>query len=411
MSENPDGEKATAAPAKGDLNHSLFFALMANTVIVNFVVSLVRVTTSYRAIELNLSVFWISVIAAGFSLVPVFAAVWLGRFIDRGHDALSAWIGAGLMLIACAGFWWHPSSDINLLMLSIMLGFGHMFCMAGHQMISVRSAGPISRESVFGYHMIAIALGQGLGPMLLGWLGGGAHIPPTGVLFEIALGGAIVSQIVAFTLRPAIREPAQHRPTDRLTVRELLGNRALTAVLLASVVTVVAFELLIVYLPLLGSERQIDTRDIGLLLATRTAVSICARIFYARLIIAFGRTRLILVGMLMGAAGFTLIGLPVSLPFMYLAVVIMGMGLGVSTVLTFSSVVMIAPPNARATALSLRLTGNRIGQMIVPVLAGITAEATGIGGVLVIIAGFLAASGIFTHAVVRLPWPGGHKFS
>jgi MFS family permease len=182
-------------------------------------------------------------------------------------------------------------------------------------------------------------------------------------------------------------------------------------VLLASVVTVVAFELLIVYLPLLGSERQIDTRDIGLLLATRTAVSICARIFYARLIIAFGRTRLILVGMLMGAAGFTLIGLPVSLPFMYLAVVIMGMGLGVSTVLTFSSVVMIAPPNARATALSLRLTGNRIGQMIVPVLAGMTAEVTGIGGVLVIIAGFLAASGIFTHAVVRLPWPGGHKFS
>ena len=401
MSENPSLETTTASPVKGDLNYPLFIALMANTVIVNLVVSLARVTTSYRAIELDLSVFWISLIAAGFSLVPVFAAVPLGRYIDRGHDAASAWLGAFLMLLACAGFWWRPASDFYLLVFSIVLGFGHMFCMAGHQMMSVRSAGPISRESVFGYHMIAIATGQGLGPAILGWFGGDAHIPPTGTLFAIALGGAAVSQIAAFALRPAVREPAHERPASRLTIRELLGNRALTAILSASIVTVVAFELLVVYLPLLGTERHIDTRDIGILLATRTAVSIGARFFYARLINRFGRTRLILVGMLMGAAGFTLIGLPVSLPFMYLAVVIMGLGLGVSTVLTFSGVVLIAPPEARATALSLRLTGNRIGQMVVPVLAGLTAEATGIGGVLVIIAGFLAASGIFTHAVVK----------
>jgi MFS family permease len=96
--------------------------------------------------------------------------------------------------------------------------------------------------------------------------------------------------------------------------------------------------------------------------------------------------------MLVGGAAFLLMGLPVSLPWMYLAIVAMGFGLGIAATLTFSEVVMLAPLSARATALSLRLTGNRLGQLFVPVLASIIAEATGIGGVLIIIAACLAGS-------------------
>jgi MFS family permease len=400
MSDKP-AVSESAAPAKGELNLSLFLALMANTVAVNLVVSLVRVTTSYRAIELDVSVLWISIIAAGFSLVPIFAAVPLGRFIDRGHDALSAWIGAFLMLISSAGIWTFGTSETNLLLFSIMLGFGHMFCMAAHQMISVRSASGLMREHVFGYHMIAIATGQGLGPMLLGYLGGGAHIPPTQLLFTCAFAFAVVSQLISFLLRPAPSGPEKHPGSSNVTVRQLLNNRALIAVLISSVVTITAFELLVVYLPLLGTERHIDTRDIGLLLATRSAVSIISRLFYTRLLILVGRMRLMLNCMLLGAIAFAIIGLPVNLPLMYFAIVLMGFGLGLATTLTFSEVVHLAPLNARAVALSLRVTGNRIGQMAVPVLAGVIAEATGIGGVLIIIAGFLAASGVYTNAVVK----------
>jgi len=403
MSDDPAVRDTAHAPTKGDLNYPLFFALMANTVAVNLVVSLVRVTTSYRAIELNVSVLWISIIAAGFSLVPIFAAVPLGRFIDRGHDALSAWVGALLMLLACAGMWTYSSSEIYLLIFSILLGFGHMFCMAAHQMISVRCASGMMREHVFGYHMIAIATGQGLGPMLLGYLGGGAHIPPTQLLFTCAFGFAVISQLLSFMLRPVPAGPEKHAGGSSVTIRQLLGDRALIAVIISSVATITAFELLVVYLPLLGTERHIDTRDIGLLLAARSAVSIVSRLFYARLLMLVGRMRLMLNCMLLGAIAFAIIGLPVNLPLMYLAIVLMGFGLGLATTLTFSEVVALAPQNARAVALSLRVTGNRIGQMVVPVMAGVIAEATGIGGVLIIIAGFLAASGVYTHIVVKRP--------
>ena len=401
MSDNPATENsstdAAAARAKSDLNWPLFLALIASTITVNAVVSLSRVTTSYRAIELDLSVVWIGVIAAGFSLVPVLLAVQVGRFIDRGHDALSTWIGAFMMLVASAGMWWRPDSAFHLLIFSIMLGFGHMFCMAGQQMIAVRSAGPISREHVFGYHMIAIATGQGLGPMLLGWLGGGAKIPPTEEMFTIALVGAAIALFVAFGLRPAKREPSHHKTQERVTVRDLLKQRGLIAVLIASIVTVTAFELMVVYLPLLAIERQIDTHHVGYLLATRSAVSIITRVFYAKLVMIVGRTRLMVSSMTVGAIAFVIMGLPVPLPAMYFGVVLLGVGLGIASTLAFSEVVTLAPPHARAVALSLRVTGNRIGQMLVPAIAGAVAGFTGIGGVMVILAAFLAASGAFTH--------------
>ena len=71
-----------------------------------------------------------------------------------------------LVLVACVGFWLWPRSAMHLVGISVVLGFGHMFCMAGHQMLMVRAGGPHSRENVLGYYMIAAAIGQGLGPFL-----------------------------------------------------------------------------------------------------------------------------------------------------------------------------------------------------------------------------------------------------
>jgi MFS family permease len=249
--------------------------------------------------------------------------------------------------------------------------------------------------------MIFIAIGQGLGPMLLGLLGGDAKIPPTELLFTIALAGACLSQVVAFGLKRQPRGPEDTKERPKVSVGALLADRSLTMVLFASVVTVTAFELLIVYLPLLGAERHIETRDVGILLAVRSIVSIVSRLFYSRLLMTVGRKRLLVSCMFVGAGAFTLMGLPVSLPVMYVAIVAMGFGLGIGATLSFSEVVMLAPREARATALSLRLTGNRIGQLLVPVLASLLAEATGIGGILIIIAGLLAASGVSLQRVLR----------
>src|SRR5256885_601056 len=111
---------ASREPVGRDLDFPLFMALMAHCVVVHAVISLARVTISYRTIELDLSIVWLGAIQAGFSLMPIFAAVSLGRFIDRGNDCVSAWIGAAFMVLACAGLWLWASSAIHLFVWSVI---------------------------------------------------------------------------------------------------------------------------------------------------------------------------------------------------------------------------------------------------------------------------------------------------
>jgi hypothetical protein len=52
------------------------------------------------------------------------------------------------------------------------------------------------------------------------------------------------------------------------------------------------------------------------------------------------------------------------------------------------------------------MTGNRIGQVVFPALAGLVAAATGVAGILLVLGVGLAASGIAV-ALRQSPTPGG----
>ncbi|HEY6259040.1 MAG TPA: MFS transporter [Xanthobacteraceae bacterium] len=383
------------SPARADtpdIDWPLLVPLLANAVMVQMVIGILRVTTSYRTIELGLPVLWLGVISASFALLPVFSAVALGRFIDRGNDSQAAWIGTGLILIAAVGLWaWSPTG-LHLLAFTVVLGFGHMFCMAAHQMLAVRSANMRGREVAFGHFMVAVSTGQGLGPFVVGWLGGATTVPATGHLFGIGLIAAALSLAVAFTLRPAPRPSAHASDGPVVAVSTLVRMPGMIAVITASVVTVTALDLLVIYLPLIGAERHVDASDIGILLAIRSVAALVARAFFSRLIVALGRRRLTLASISVAAAAFVALALP-SLPVMYLAVIAIGLGLGIATTTTLSGIVDLAPAEARGTALSLRITGNRVGQVLVPFLASLIAVATGSAGILVVIGVSLAASG------------------
>ncbi len=394
-------EPSTPVAETHDIDYRLLIPFLAHTTIVQTLILLIRITTSYRAIELGLPVVWLGIIATGFAIVPVFVALPVGRWIDRGNDAKACWIGTALILIACAGFWLWSGSAMHLLALSILLGFGHMFCMAGHQMLAVRPNGPRNRESVLGYYMIAAAIGQGLGPFLVGWLGGAAAVPPTGHLFAIAFATAVASAIVVVLIRPARKPMRPSEMRDLIPVAALIRMRGLPAVFVASVVTVTALDLLVIYLPVLGTERHIDASHIGLLLTARSLASLVSRVFYVRMIYDFGRLPLTLVSMLGAAAAFVALALPLPLPAMYGVLIALGFAMGIASTLTISGVVHIAPAEAYGTALTLRMTGNRIGQVVFPALSGVVAAATGVAGILVIIGLGLAVSGVAVPISLR----------
>jgi len=157
--------------------------------------------------------------------------------------------------------------------------------------------------------------------------------------------------------------------------------------------------LLVVYLPIIGAERQVNANDVGMLLTIRAVAALVARAFFARLMMLAGRQQLTFVSITLAAVAFALLAVP-SLALMYAAIIAVGLGLGIATTTTLSGIVDLAPAEARGTALSLRITGNRVGQVFVPFLASLIAIATGPAGILLVIAATLAASG----TAARLSW-------
>jgi predicted MFS family arabinose efflux permease len=382
---------------RSDADYRLLVPLLFNVAIIQAVYAIVRITTSYRAIELNLPVIWLGIISATFAILPIIFAVQVGRYLDRGKDAQAAWIGASLLVIACAGFRYASGSLLTLLLLTALLGISHILIMASQQMLCVRCTGPRGRDAAFGNYVIASAVGQGLGPYLVAWAGGSATLPPTDRLFMIGLIVSFASLASAAAIRPAPGHLTRQKSKDVVPLRALLRQRGLMAYLVASVITMAAQDLVTIYLPLLGAEKNINVRDIGSLLTVRSVAALISRMGYVRIIALVGRRPLTLASMVGSAIGFACLALPVQLPALFAAMTLTGVALGIATTLSLTNVVDLASTASMGTVMSLRNTGNRIGQMAVPFAASLVAAASGVGGIFVIVALSLAVSGAAVH--------------
>ena len=376
-----------------DIDYPLLVPLLLSSFLVQTVTALVRVTISYRAVELGLSLVWLGLIAATFAIFPILIAVQVGRLIDRGYDTRTAWIGALIFTLSMTGFAFWPT-PAGLLLFSTVMGFGHIMLMASHQMICVRAAGPKSLEAVFGNFMVVTAIGQGFGPYVVGWMGGSAAIPPTQPLFIIAAACAAAAVVFTLLMKPARKAAAAKGESDIVPISQILRIPGLVAVVTAGVIMVAASDTVVVYIPLLGAERNIDVHDIGLLLTVRAAASMVARLFYARMVAAFGRWPLMIAGTFVCGLSYAAIAAPIPLWAMHIAIAAMGFSFGLATTLSITIVVDMTTVSARGTANSLRIMSNRIGQFVMPFGAGLVAAAAGLGGLfLVLAAAIVAAAG------------------
>jgi predicted MFS family arabinose efflux permease len=393
-------EKLSAHLRGSDVDYRLLIPLLASTLLVQMVTSLVRVTISYRAVELHLSLVFLGFIAATFAIFPILIAVRVGRFIDRGHDARTAWVGSAIFLLAVTGFaFW--SSPAGLLVFSTVMGIGHIMLMASQQMVCVRAAGPRSLESAFGNFMVANSIGQGLGPYVVGFVGGNSPVPPTEPLFIVGAASAALALVAALLIRPSRNAAKPVADEDVVPVRQILRIPGLLEVIVAGVVLVSASDVVVVYVPLLGAERHIDVHAIGLLLTVRAAASMMARLFYARMVMSFGRWPLMVAGSLACASAYAIIAMPLPLWAMHCAIALMGFSFGLASTLSITIIVGLTTEGARGTTNSLRIMSNRLGQFVMPFGAGLVAAATGVAGLFLALAAAITVSAV--AMVIRRP--------
>src|SRR5690606_2832284 len=110
-----------------------------------------------------------------------------------------------------------------------------------------------------------------------------------------------------------------------------------------------------------------------------------------RLIAWHGRN--FLLGISMGSAALALAMLPLleSTVTLGLAMVVIGLGLGIGQPMTTAWVANRSQRAERATALGVRLTGNRSALVLMPLVVGAVAGATGVNVIFWFVAGLLGA--------------------
>lgn len=82
---------------------------------------------------------------------------------------------------------------------------------------------------------------------------------------------------------------------------------------------------------------------------------------------------------LMVAVGLGMTGFVASIPALVLVAVLVGIGSGISQPLTMVAVADHVGVKERGFALGLRLTGNRVAQVVGPFLLGVVLEVAGFG--------------------------------
>jgi MFS family permease len=164
--------------------------------------------------------------------------------------------------------------------------------------------------------------------------------------------------------------------------------------MVVGVIVLVSVNVLIVYLPAYGAEIGLSVQVVGILLAARAAASMTSRLLLGVLRGRMTRQRLLVLCMVIPAIALSIVPLSSAAPILLGLMVLIGFGLGLGQPLTLSWVAMRAPSGHRGTALAVRMTGARLGQVIVPGLAGAVAVATGAGGVFLALGLVLGGSAV-----------------
>ncbi|MBC7270746.1 MAG: MFS transporter [Streptomyces sp.] len=356
-------------------------------------VSMARPAVSYRALALGADERAVGVIAGVYALLPLFAAVPLGRRTDHGRCA--PLLPAGVVLIsggcALSGL---ADSLWTMALWSGVMGLGHLAFVIGAQSLVARQSAPHEQDRNFGHFTIGASLGQLVGPIAAGVLIGGDDMAGSSALALLVAGaGCAVAVTSLWRIEHRGTTPTSRTGQGgRVPVHRILRARGVPAGILISLSVLSATDILTAYLPVVGEHRGIDPSVIGLLLSLRAAATIACRLVLTPLLRLLGRTLLLTLSCLLGAV--LCAGVAVEVPVWALGLTLAALGfcLGVGQPLSMTTVVQAAPDEARSTALALRLTGNRLGQVAAPAAAGLIAGVAGVAAPFVMLGGLLLLS-------------------
>lgn len=387
---------------------------LAVALLIQFAQHATRPVASYRALGLDASVEQLGLLAFGFSALSILIAIPIGRHVDR-RGARATTIGGIALMGGAAAAHALVASIPQLIAAHALLGLGLIFAVVGLQAVVAHPGTSEGADARFGLVGATISLGQMLGPLVAGGLAElvialdlAAEDDRYGTAPTFALAAALcAAAAVASTRLPPhpggsrsarAAEPASASLSSSSARPEGIGTvlRAphMGKALWASAIVLTATDVLTVYLPAIGAERGWSVAFVSILLAVRAGLSFAVRVGIAPLVRRIGRKPLLVGACGIGATALLLMA-PESPEWTAVVLIaLIGLVLGIGQPVTMAWVSRSAPERLRATALAARLTGNRLGQSVIPVAVGAATAVTGSGAVFVVLAALLVSTSV-----------------
>jgi MFS family permease len=353
---------------------------------------------SISALAQGATPFQVGVLAAMFAAFPLLLAVYAGKISDRVGVKRPIVAGAGVIAAGIA-LPLAVEGIPGLIAAAALVGLGHIFFHVSiHNLIGALGAGE-ARTRNFATFSLGQSISAFVGPALAGFAIDGAGFRATHVVFA-----AIALLPAALMLAYPTLVPARARRPDAegSGSLDLLANPGLRRTLLMSGVTLTGIELFTFYFPVYGRSIGLSASAIGLVMSSYAVAAFIVRMGMPRATRRLGEVGVLTVSLFIAGSVYLLVPFVSHAPLLALIAFLLGLGLGCAQPLTIILTYNHAPEGRSGEALGMRLTVNKLTQIVVPLAFGALGSAFGLIPVFWANGAFLLTGGFLSLAERRL---------
>ncbi|MGH2819840.1 MAG: MFS transporter [Actinomycetota bacterium] len=377
------GPEAHASPREGivgfwrALHYRWAFVSLA-TLLYWFAAHTLRPLVTLRLDDLGAGDAQIVVTVAAYPFFSLFFAIPGGRLVDRiGVDKVLTVSLLGMILVGIG--YVVADSPLEILLVQVPNGVVEVgVWLALQALVSHAGSGAFLTRQL-ALFSLAWGLAQAVGPAVGGAVYESFGFEPLGLIYVGAALGSLVScRLIRY--RGSEREAEADAPDERNAlerIRHIVDRPAVKGVLLSSFVGLYLQSLKQSFYPLVLERMGISVAQIGVLLSIMGATSLLIRLPLPSLLSRHGSGRVLVWGMWVSVVGIALTPWLGSVWLLGAAALVVGAGYGVNPPITVELMARHTQPEERGLAMGIRVSSNRLAQVVQPVVFGGLASITG----------------------------------
>ncbi len=368
----------------------IFWFVMVITFGFQTILNLTRPIVSLNAAELGASTLEIGLLTASFALLPLIFAIQAGKVADGIGDRLPILFGLIGMSIGLA-FPYFFQTLWAFFVSQFIVGIANVFLVVSLQNILGHISTSENRDQYYSMFGMAVALGVLVGPVLGGYV---AEHYSYSFVFLVSIFVSFIPILFSFKI-PVILKREKVVKGTLLSSIGLLKNPILKQALISSALVLYSRDIFVAYFPLFAKEHGISDSNIGWIIAVQGIAMMIIRFTLPMATKTFGQNKVLILSIVL--AGFSFLCMPFTdHPFLLgLFSFIMGIGLGCGQPISMSITYSVSPKSRTGEILGLRLSTNRLSQLIAPIFFGIIGSWMGILSVFIVSATFLLGGSVY----------------